>query len=284
MRDIGANLASSRFSGDLPGILERAWAAGISAIDITGVSLPSSSRALEIALSDSRLFFTAGVHPHEAKSWLASSESAIADLLSSPKASMAGEMGLDFFRMLSTRQEQEIAFEAQLEIAASAGKPLFLHCRDAHSDFLRILDRQRSLPPAIVHCFTGTASEAKAYLERGFFIGITGWITDTARASSLRNALREIPPERILLETDAPFLPPLNRPGAHRRDRNEPAYLPFVAEAVSQAIGCDPAFLLERVSDSMSRLFASGGPAGSLSVSDGGRGGTRTLTPCGAGT
>lgn len=255
MRDIGANLSSERFASDLPDVLSRAWAAGLTAIDITGVSVESSRKSLAIAQGDPRLFFTAGTHPHHASGWSDRSAADISDLLSSPKASMAGEMGLDFFRMLSSRQEQTRAFEGQLEVASQFGKPLFLHCRDAHADFLRILDRQSKLPPAIVHCFTGSAREAEAYLERGFHIGITGWVADASRAAPLRDALRIIPPDRILLETDSPFLPPLNRPGAARKDRNEPAFLPFVLRGVSEATGIPPDILSERISASVSRLF-----------------------------
>lgn len=257
MRDIGANLTSSRFSHDLPRVLDRAWIAGLSFIDITGSTIESSTRALELARSDPRLFASIGIHPHYAKSWIPSCEKSIADILNDPKVSMAGEMGLDYNRMLSTKQEQLIAFEAQLEIAASYQKPLFLHCRDAHEDFLRILDRQRSLPPAIVHCFTGSADEAQAYLERGFCIGITGWVADPSRGGSLRDALRFIPPDRVLFETDAPYLPPSNRPGSTRRDRNEPAFLPFVIEAASEAMGISSELLLSFSSDLSSRLFSS---------------------------
>lgn len=239
MRDIGANLASKQFANDLTAVLLRARQAGVSAIDVTGTSLESSRSALDLARRHPGfLFATAGVHPHAAKDWSETTAQAIAQLLKEPCVLMAGEMGLDYERDFSPRADQLRAFEAQLEIAADSSKPLFLHCRGAHQDFLRVLDKRPSkLDKAIVHCFTDGPEEARAYIERGFHIGVTGWIADAKRGAALREAIPFIPLERLLLETDAPYLMPLNKPGSQRRDRNEPAFLGFVASELAPFYG-----------------------------------------------
>ena len=240
MRDIGANLTSSQFAKDLDAVLARARDAGVNTIDVTGTSLANSRQAIVLAEAHpGRLFATAGCHPHQAKDWDARSAGELERLLKHPCVRMSGEMGLDFDRNFSTPAQQVHAFEAQLEVAAGfADKPLFLHCRSAHRAFLEVMDRRpAALTRIIVHCFTDGPDEAAAYLERGFHIGITGWVADEKRAQALRLALKRIPLERLLIETDAPYLLPLNKPGAQRRDRNEPAYLKHVAEALAPFYG-----------------------------------------------
>jgi TatD DNase family protein len=243
MHDIGANLTSPQFAKDLDAVVARARAAGVQAIDVTGTSLENSRRALALARAHpGYLWATAGCHPHHAKDWGGGSAAELRTLLSQPEVRMVGEMGLDFDRNFSTPVQQRQAFEAQLEVAAEfGGKPLFLHCRSAYPAFLEIMDRRPAvLKKVIVHCFTDGESEAQAYVERGFHLGITGWVADDKRAAALRRALAHIPLERLLIETDAPYLLPLNKPGAQRRDRNEPAYLVHVAEALAPFYGLTP--------------------------------------------
>ncbi|MES2886463.1 MAG: TatD family hydrolase [Pseudomonadota bacterium] len=241
MRDIGANLTSPQFARDLPAVLERARAAGVRTIDVTGTSLDNARQALALARAHPGfLTATAGCHPHHAKDWDRASAEALHRLLAEPEVRMAGEMGLDFDRNFSTPPQQRLAFEAQLEVAAEfADKPLFLHCRSAHPAFLEIMDRRpAALTKVIVHCFTDGLREAQAYLERGFYIGVTGWVSDDRRATALREALAEIPIERLLIETDAPYLRPMNLPeAAGRRGRNEPAFLVHVARALAPFYG-----------------------------------------------
>lgn len=239
MRDIGANLTSSQFDKDLDRVIARAREAGVKAIDVTGTSLDNSRKAIELAQAyPGYLSATAGCHPHHAKHWNSASAAELHALLQHPGVLMAGEMGLDFDRNFSTPEQQCTAFEAQLEVAADFDMPLFLHCRSAHQALLEILDRRPSrLTKVIVHCFTDGPEQAQAYLERGFYIGVTGWVADEKRAAQLREALRVIPLERLLIETDAPYLLPLNKPRAQRRDRNEPAYLVHVAEALAPFYG-----------------------------------------------
>jgi TatD DNase family protein len=248
MRDIGANLTSSQFAKDLPNVIARALAAGVRTIDVTGTSLANSRQAIELAQAHpGTLYATAGCHPHNAKDWTAHSASELHGLLAHPCVRMAGEMGLDFDRNFSTPAQQTRAFEAQLDVAAAfPDKPLFLHCRSAHDALVDVMDRRpSSITKVIVHCFTDGLAEAEAYLERGFYLGITGWVADERRSQRLRQALARIPLDRVLIETDAPYLMPLNKPGAQRRDRNEPAYLPHVAAAIAPFYGISAQALAE---------------------------------------
>lgn len=239
LRDIGANLTGAQFNADLDAVLLRAKSAKIAFIDITGTDLKSSKAAAALAIKDPAfLGSSAGIHPHSAKHADMASLAEIAALLSRDEVLMCGEMGLDFDRNYSTPAEQIWAFNAQLDIAEQVGKPLFLHCRKAHAQFIQAMDAHPNLwQRAIVHCFTGSKNEAAAYLERGAHIGITGWIADARRNHDLLDAMTIIPPDRILLETDAPYLMPLNKPKSQARDRNEPSYLHWVAKGVADIKG-----------------------------------------------
>lgn len=263
MRDIGANLTGRHFAHDLEETLDRAVAAGVGFIDITGTDEASSAKAELMASSRPDLLgATAGIHPHGAKHFNAASQRRIADLLARPRVLMCGEMGLDYARNYSTPEEQRRAFEAQLELASHVAKPLFLHCREAFSDFVAAIDRRPSLwAKSIVHCFTGDANEAAALVERGAHIGITGWIADKRRNAPLLAAMARIPLERIMIETDAPYLMPINKPKSQTRDRNEPAHLPWVAQAVAQALGVDAAAIAKISFDNAERLIGRGLPA-----------------------
>jgi TatD DNase family protein len=184
-----------------------------------------------------RLFATAGVHPHHAAELTGSAVSELAELARRPEVVAVGECGLDYYRDLAPREAQRAAFHRQLELAAHVGKPVFLHQRDAHADFAAILREHGARHRGVAHCFTGGGAELRCYLELGLAIGITGWICDERRGAHLLALVREIPGERLLLETDAPYLLPrdLNPRPASRR--NEPAYLPHIAAAVARARG-----------------------------------------------
>ncbi len=229
--DIGANLAHKSFRDDLPAVLARARAGGVAHVIVTGTSALGSRRAWELARGDrSFLSCTAGVHPHDASRFGRDAELAIRELLREPEVVAVGECGLDYDRDFSPRDAQRRAFEAQLRIAEETHKPVFLHERAAHEDFLAILRGARVR--GVVHCFTGDAAALDAYLELGMFIGITGWINDDRRGAHLRPLLARIPRERLMLETDAPFLTP--RP---RKGRNEPAFLRDVLGVVAASLG-----------------------------------------------
>ena len=254
MIDIGVNFHSSQLKGLAPELLMRAAAAGVTHILATGTSLHASELALAFARTHERVWATAGVHPHDAKHWGASSPVQFEAMWADDLVVAVGECGLDYNRMFSPREAQRQAFEAQIDAAVRTAKPLFLHCRDAFDDFLAMLrDAAAAGAHGVVHCFTDGAAEAEAFLALGFDIGITGWVTDATRGSALRDALRVIPADRLHLETDAPYLRPKN--AGKTRPYNEPALLPFVAKAVAELKGMDVAALSAQATANGRRLF-----------------------------
>jgi len=254
MIDIGVNFHSSQLKGLAPELLTRAAAAGVTHILATGTSLHASEVALAFARTHDRVWATAGVHPHDAKHWDASSLAQFEPMWADDLVVAVGECGLDYNRMFSPMHEQRVAFEAQIAAAVRTAKPLFLHCRDAFDDFLAMLrDAAAAGAHGVVHCFTDGAAEAEAFLALGFDIGITGWVTDAARGSALRDALRVIPADRLHFETDAPYLRPKN--AGKTRPYNEPALLPFVAKAVAELKGLDVAALSAQATANGRRLF-----------------------------
>lgn len=238
--DIGANLTHASFRGDLNAVLERAGEAGVVHAVVTGTSLADSAAASELARRrPGQLFSTAGVHPHHAGELDDAGDALIRDLLKHENVVSVGETGLDYFRDFSPRLVQRAAFERQLQIAADLKKPVFLHERSAHDDFVAILKGfEGRLEAAVVHCFTGERAELFAYLDRGWHIGITGWVCDERRGRHLIDLLPHIPLDRLMLETDAPYLLPRTlRQKPKDPRRNEPMYLPEVAAAVAAALG-----------------------------------------------
>jgi TatD DNase family protein len=237
--DIGANLAHDSFDADREAVLARARHAGLSAIIVTGSDVDSAARALQLARGQPGfLYATAGLHPHHAAGLDSETLLALRELAQAHEMVATGEMGLDFFRDFAPRPAQERAFQRQLEMAVDVGKPVFLHQRDAHARFLPILREQLDhLPAAVVHCFTGTREELRDYLDLGLYIGITGWICDERRGRHLLACVRDIPLDRLMLETDAPYLLPRNLQPRPASRRNEPAYLPAVLATVAQALG-----------------------------------------------
>ena len=236
--DIGANLSHVSFREDLDEVIARARRAGVHTIVVTGTSVEASREAHRLALAHSGLYSTAGVHPHEAGHCNADTLPALQALLAHPKVVAVGECGLDFNRNYSPHPDQEHWFLAQLELACTLDKPLFLHSRDAHPRFADILrEFSGRLPPAVAHCFTGDAGELEAYLELGLYIGITGWICDERRGAHLHELVRRIPPDRLMLETDAPYLTPRDMRPQPKSRRNEPAFLPHILGTVASALG-----------------------------------------------
>lgn len=236
--DIGINLAHDSYDADRDAVLARAQEAGVVQMVVTGSTLEGSRRALELARAHPRrLFATAGVHPHHAAELTAQRLAELEELARSSDVVALGECGLDYFRDFSPRDVQRRAFAAQLELASRLGKPVFLHQRDAHADFLAILREHGAKWRGVAHCFTGFAEQLFSYLELGLAIGITGWICDERRGTHLAALMPQIPAERLLLETDGPYLLPRDlRPRPTSR-RNEPAFLPQVAAAVARARG-----------------------------------------------
>jgi TatD DNase family protein len=236
--DIGINLAHDNYDADREAVLERARLAGVVQMIVTGSTLASTQRALQLARAHpGRLFATAGVHPHHAGELTADCLAELATLARANEIVAVGECGLDYFRDYSPRAAQRQAFARQLELAARIGKPVFLHQRDAHADFLAILREHAPQWRGVAHCFTGAAQELGCYLQLGLAIGITGWICDERRGGHLAALMPQIPAARLLLETDGPYLLPRDLKPRPASRRNEPAYLPQVAAAVARARG-----------------------------------------------
>jgi TatD DNase family protein len=255
--DIGVNLAHDSFDADRDAVMQRALDAGVTQMIVTGASEDGTRKAIELAHAHAgRLFATAGVHPHHAADLTAEALSALRELAQDPAVVAVGECGLDYFRDFSPRDLQRRAFTWQLELAAQLGKPVFLHQRDAHDDFLAILrEHAPGLAGGVAHCFTAGAPERDAYLALDLHIGITGWICDERRGLHLREVVKGIPADRLLLETDAPYLLPRALKPAPRSRRNEPHYLPHVAAAVAAARGESMDTLARTASDNTRRLF-----------------------------
>jgi TatD DNase family protein len=255
--DIGINLAHDSFDRDRDAVIARAAQAGVVQMIVTGSSGPSTRQAIELAQSHSGvLFATAGVHPHHASELSDELLAQLRQLATLPEVVAVGECGLDYFRDLAPRAVQQKAFHRQLELAALAGKPVFLHQRDAHADFAAILgEHRKALVGGVAHCFTGSREELTAYLEMDLAIGITGWICDERRGSHLLPLMREIPADRLLLETDGPYLLPRDLPTKPESRRNEPAYLPHIAATVARARGTTVEELARSSSEATRRLF-----------------------------
>ena len=233
--DIGANLTHASFRDDLPAVLDRAREAGVEQIVVTGASEDESRAARALAaLHPQRLHSTTGVHPHLAREWSDATAETFRGLASSAEVVAIGETGLDFNRDFSPRPEQERAFEAQLELASALGMPVFMHERDAAERFIAILEGHRHhLGAAVIHCFTGDASALDAYLGLDLHVGITGWICDERRGLHLRELVARIPADRLMIETDSPYLLPRDLTPKPKSRRNEPMHLRHIVEVVA---------------------------------------------------
>jgi len=233
--DIGANLTHSAFQPDLPQTVERARAAGVTRIIVTGTAVDESMAAIRVA-EQFGFHATAGVHPHHARDCGPQTIPALRELARNPRVVAIGECGLDFNRNYSPHPDQEKWFVAQLDLGLELDKPLFLHSRDAHPRFAEILNHHK-VKTAVAHCFTGEKAELHAYLDLGLYIGITGWICDERRGRHLVELVRDIPRDRLLLETDSPYLTPRDLKPQPKARRNEPAFLPHIARAVARTLG-----------------------------------------------
>jgi TatD DNase family protein len=237
--DIGANLTHDSFDEDRAEMMQRASDAGVTRMIVTGSSDQGSRDAAALAeTAPGRLYATAGVHPHHAADFDAASAELIANLATKDAVVAVGECGLDYFRNFSPREDQLRAFRSQLEVAAATGLPVFLHQRDAHDDFVEVLEPMLpNLSRAVAHCFTGEGESLREYLQMGLWIGITGWICDERRGAHLHDIVPIIPDDRLLIETDAPYLLPRTLQPRPKTRRNEPAFLTEVLRVVAEARG-----------------------------------------------
>ena len=227
--DSHCHLYMPEFDPDRPEVLARARAAGLVACVVIGYDLPSSRKAIELAEQESDVYACVAIHPHHAADATPDALVELTGLAGHPKVVAMGETGLDYYRNLSSRDAQVTAFRAQLHLAETLGLPVTIHDRDAHLDTMRILSEDAGqIPSVVLHCFSGDAVMATEAWRRGYYTAVGGPIT-YPNAGGLRDVFRDAPRDRILLETDAPYLPPV----PHRGKRNEPAYLPFVLERLA---------------------------------------------------
>ncbi len=256
--DIGANLAHDSFDDDRDEVLQRAADAGVARIVVTGSSDDSNRRAAALAeTSNGILFSTAGVHPHHASDYTDESDALIRSLLAKDVVVAVGECGLDYFRNFSPRDAQLDAFRRQLQIAKETGFPVFLHQRDAHDDFIDVLEYfLPNLSRAVAHCFTGEHESLREYVDLGLYIGITGWICDERRGKHLHDIVSIVPDDKLLIETDAPYLLPRTIHPKPKTRRNEPAYLPEVLRVVAEARGQDVEHVARITTENATRFFA----------------------------
>ncbi len=268
--DIGANLTHDSFDHDRGAVIRRAIRAGVAQFVIAGSTVQQSTQAAELAaaLNDEaggrRFFATAGIHPHRASEFDAGSIARLGALCAREVVVSIGECGLDYFRDYSSKAEQRGAFAAQLALAVDNGLPVYLHQRDAHADFVAILrEHLPDLSRAVAHCITGEGSELDCYLDLGLYVGITGWICDQQGGMQLREVVSRIPPERLMVETDSPYLQPRDLEPRPRTRRNEPANLPHVLAAVAAARGETAEALAVSTTRAARRFFALPAPPAS---------------------
>ena len=233
--DFCFNFTSGKFRHDEDSYLHRARQAGVTHFLVPGSDQEDSQYAVELAQRyQNGMYATAGVHPHLAKNWQQNTLDTLRALANRECVKAIGEAGLDFNRNFSTHEQQEHAFREQIKLSIDCQKPLFLHERDAHEEFFSILkDYKNDIGPTVVHCFTGDHAALENYLNMGLYIGITGWICDERRGEHLHDLVKMIPQERLLIETDAPYLFPRTYKPRPKNMTNEPAYLPHIAEHIA---------------------------------------------------
>ena len=256
--DIGANLTHDSFDDDREEVLRRANDAGVRRMILTGSSVADSKEAVELAASMPGIFYaTAGIHPHHASDYSDDVHETLSQLTAHDAVVAVGECGLDYFRNFSPQDDQREAFRRQLELAAESQLPVFLHQRDAHDDFLKILAPvMKDMSRGVAHCFTGGADELHAYLDLGLYIGITGWVCDERRGENLKNIIDQIPLDRLMIETDAPYLLPRTISPKPKARRNEPMYLREVLRVVAGQRDMPEAELARATTANAERFFS----------------------------
>jgi TatD DNase family protein len=215
-----------------------------------------SQLAAELASQNPGCLATAGVHPHDVTRCAEDTLGALKELLKRPEVAAVGECGLDFFRDFSPHSLQEEWFRYQLELAVQTALPLFLHERDAYPRFTDILsDYMKDVSGAVVHCFTGSKKALEHYLELGCYIGVTGWVCDERRGKELQELVPLIPIDRLLVETDAPYLVPRDLRPKPKKNRNEPGFLPHVGQTIAKLRDESVEVLAARTTENAIRLF-----------------------------
>lgn len=253
--DTHTHLDFPQFDDDREQVIERALAAGVEAMINVGADLASSRAAVALAEAHPQIYTAVGVHPHDARTLTEEVLEELRALASHPKVVGIGEIGLDFYRDLSPRDRQRRAFQQQLALAREAGKPVIIHDRQAHQEVMSILRQwigsRHHQPAGVLHCFSGDSAMAQEAIELGFYISIAGPVT-FQNARRLRDLVRQLPLERLLIETDCPYL----TPHPHRGKRNEPAYVKLVAQEVARIKGLSLKEVARVTSDNARALFS----------------------------
>jgi TatD DNase family protein len=256
--DIACNFTHDSFKHNLDEVLNNAEQAGVDKFVLLCASLADIDPIKVIQNNTPEKFFiSAGIHPHHATEILEINYDALFNKLKSINPNAIGETGLDYFRNISPPDIQKKSFGMHIEIAKELSLPLYLHQRDAHGDFIRIIKENISnFPKFVVHCFTGTQAELDEYLELGAYIGLTGWICDEKRNIDLRKSIKNIPIEKMMIETDSPYLIPKNLMVKPKKNVNEPKYLPHIANEICELTGYDLEELKSATSNNAIKFFS----------------------------
>ncbi len=261
MIDVGVNLTNKRFDKDRTELITRAKNIGVEQLLITGTSVNESKRALLLCQNyqqqfPNTLYATAGVHPHDADDVSVNYLAELTRLAEHPQIKAIGECGLDFNRNFSAPEQQLKVFKEQISLAKQISKPLFLHQRDAFQPwFAELKPFADQVPAMIAHCFTGNKYELEQCIDVGMYIGITGWICDERRGKTLQDIVSLIPLNRLLIETDAPYLTPRTIKPKPKSSRNEPSYLPFIVDKIAKITALDPSEIACQTSTNAQRIF-----------------------------
>ncbi|MGS0693682.1 TatD family hydrolase [Shewanella sp. 0m-4] len=233
--DIAVNLIGSSLEKNIQRVIEDATNQSVTSMVVIGSHLDESKHAIALCEQfPDQLYSTAGIHPHHASEWQTSSANTIRMLAQSPCVIAIGECGLDYNRDFSPRDVQRNVFAKQLALAVELEMPVLMHERDAHPDFLAILKEYRTdLPAALLHCFTGNMQSLEAYIEQDIYLGVTGWVCDERRGQELASIVPYIPDNRLLIETDSPYLLPRSMRPKPKSSKNEPKYLPYIAQYIA---------------------------------------------------
>lgn len=247
--DTHAHVFYGQYDADREAMLERARTAGVTRVVVVGTDAESSAQAFALAAQHPGLYPTAGIHPHDCAEKFATDRARIEELARDPRCVAVGETGLDFFRSLSPHDTQIESLRFHLALAREVAKPVIVHCRDAHPRMAEVLAEQRSVI-GVMHCWSMGADELAPYLELGYYISFSGVVTYPKNDAN-RAAARAVPQDRILVETDCPYLAPRTKRG----QRNEPAYVCETLEVVARERGVSTAELARATSENATRLF-----------------------------
>jgi len=255
--DIGVNLTNKRLLNDVDQVLQQATDAGVTKLIVTGTSIEESRVAIELCNQfPDQLLSTCGVHPHDAKDWNQDSLEELKLLVTQDCVRAIGETGLDFNRNFSPKKQQIDVFQQQLEFAVEYQKPVFLHQRDAFDTFVTLLQEYRDqLKNVVAHCFTDNKKSLYKLLDLDCHIGITGWICDERRGQELQTLVKDIPSNRLMLETDAPYLLPRDLAEKPRGNLNLPKYLPHILQTVARLQDKEKQFLATELLTTTRQFF-----------------------------